>query len=124
MLERGRYQKDGVWQKFKDWCAEAKAERRYDVIIDGANVGYHKQNYAGAPSHVAYNQIDAMARLLKGKGFKPVIVLHRYVQGVSCVCGRNRMRLAMIHKNACSSCHRRHLSSKTLPEAYKPTVKR
>lgn len=77
VLERGRYQKDGVWQNFKDWCAEAKAKRRYDVIIDGANVGYHKQNYAGAPSHVSYDQIDAMARLLKAKGFKPVIVLHR-----------------------------------------------
>ena len=86
VLERGRYQKDGVWQKFKDWCAEAKAEQRYDLIIDGANVGYHKQNYAGAPSHVAYNQIDAMARLLKAKGFKPVIVLHRYVQRLLCVC--------------------------------------
>ena len=77
VLERGRYQKDGVWSNFKQWCAEAQQNRRYDVIIDGANVGYYKQNFAGAPGHVAYDQIDAMAKYLINRGYKPVIVLHR-----------------------------------------------
>jgi hypothetical protein len=29
----------------------------YDVMVDGANVGYFKQNYAGAPSHIDYFQV-------------------------------------------------------------------
>ena len=48
----------------------------YDVIIDGANCGYYKTNYVGAPSHVDYHQIDWMVRHLQGAGFKPLLMLH------------------------------------------------
>lgn len=53
------------------------AEYRYDVIIDGANLGYYKQSYVGAPTHVDYTQIDWAVRQLQGQGYKPLIVLHR-----------------------------------------------
>jgi hypothetical protein len=47
-----------------------------DVIVDGANVGYYKQNYAGAPSHIDYFQVDAMVRFLESTGRRPLIFLH------------------------------------------------
>lgn len=53
------------------------AEYRYDVIIDGANLGYYKQSYAGAPTHVDYDQINWAVRQLQGQGYRPLIVLHR-----------------------------------------------
>lgn len=49
---------------------------RYDVIIDGANIGFYKQNYIGAPKHVDYHQIDWMIRHLQRAGYKPLVMLH------------------------------------------------
>ena len=49
---------------------------KYDTVIDGANVGYYNQNYAGAPTHVDYQQIDWMVRQVEGRGYKPLLVLH------------------------------------------------
>ena len=49
---------------------------KYDIVIDGANVGYYNQNYAGAPTHVDYQQIDWMVRQVEGRGYKPLLVLH------------------------------------------------
>jgi pentatricopeptide repeat protein len=52
----------------------------FDVIVDGANVGYYKQNFAGAPAHVDYQQIDWVVRWLRLNGFTPLLILHcRYV---------------------------------------------
>ena len=64
------------WKAFTDWMAR-KGKRGYDVLIDGANVGYYKQNYAGAPKHVAFEQIDAILRHCQALGRKPLIVLHQ-----------------------------------------------
>jgi pentatricopeptide repeat protein len=50
--------------------------RRFDVIIDGANVGYYKQNYAGAPLHVDYGQIDQMIEHLLALHRCPVVFMH------------------------------------------------
>ena len=44
------------------------AHRKYDVIVDGANVGYYKQNFSGAPSHIDYRQVDWMLRQLICRG--------------------------------------------------------
>ena len=46
------------------------------MVVDGANCGYYKQNYAGAPSHVDYRQIDWMLRQLQSRGLRPLLVLH------------------------------------------------
>lgn len=53
------------------------ATYKYDVIIDGANLGYYKQAYQGAPTHVDYNQIDWAVRQLQIQGYHPLVVLHR-----------------------------------------------
>ena len=31
------------------------------MIIDGANIGYFKQNFAGAPDHIEYKQVRCIA---------------------------------------------------------------
>ena len=48
----------------------------YDIIVDGANVGYYKQNYAGAPTHIDYFQVDAMVKYLQKTGRRTLLVLH------------------------------------------------
>ena len=49
---------------------------RYDVILDGANIGYYKQNYAGAPAHIDYIQIHWTVLHLQHLGYHPLIILH------------------------------------------------
>lgn len=48
----------------------------YDVMIDGANIGYYKQNYMGAPKHIDYFQVDAMIKYLQRTGRRVLLVLH------------------------------------------------
>ena len=48
----------------------------FNIIVDGANVGYFKQNYAGAPQHVDYHQIDQLLQHLRSVGFTPLLILH------------------------------------------------
>lgn len=87
------------WRSFKSWLqgtlhkfndgdafrpevelssAEAPSadHRLFNIVVDGANVGYYKQNYAGAPTHVDYNQIDSLVRQLQGRGYRPLLILH------------------------------------------------
>lgn len=49
------------WKGFQEWL-QRRGRDAYDVIIDGANVGYYKQNFMGAPKHVDYTQIDWVVR--------------------------------------------------------------
>ena len=49
----------------------------FDVIIDGANVGYYKQNFAGAPKHINWEQLDWVVRHFKALGHRPLIILHQ-----------------------------------------------
>jgi mitochondrial ribonuclease P protein 3 len=44
------------WLTFQE-CLE-RLEHPVSILIDGANVGFYEQNFAGAPKHVDYNQID------------------------------------------------------------------
>ncbi len=76
-----------AWESYKQWL-EARQQTRsssgadaadalgFDVIVDGANVGYYKQNYANAPKHVAYEQIDHMLQLLMDSHRRPLLILH------------------------------------------------
>lgn len=67
------------WAQFKIWLDAARhptEEAMYDVVIDGANCGYYKQNYAGAPSHIDYHQVNWMLRQLQSRGLHPLLVLH------------------------------------------------
>jgi len=49
----------------------------YDVVIDGANIGYFKQNFTFAPNHVDYEQIDWVVRhFTENLGKKVLLVMH------------------------------------------------
>jgi hypothetical protein len=64
------------WQAFKAWLGR-RGKAAYDVVIDGANVGFYKQNYPGAPAHVSFDAIDAVVQHCRGLGRKPLVVLHQ-----------------------------------------------
>lgn len=64
----------------------------YEVVIDGANIGYFKQNFGSAPKHVDYEQIDW--------------VLNHFANNLG-----KRVLLVM---------HNRHFSRHMLPHKYRP----
>lgn len=69
-------QRAQIWQAYKHWLQERYSRQPFDLIVDGANVGYYKQNYLGAPKHVAYEQINHMLELLLEQGRCPLLILH------------------------------------------------
>ncbi len=82
-LEKANHRKP--WYDFKSTLATYMAEdnsddshskRRKNLLIDGANVGFFKQNFVGAPSHIDYKQLDWMLRSLQKSGYNPLIILH------------------------------------------------
>lgn len=62
------------WKHFTDFL---ESMGPIDVVIDSANVGYFKQNFASAPKHVDYDQIDWVARRFLAMGKKVLLVLHQ-----------------------------------------------
>lgn len=76
-----------IWESFKIWletkigssnCFNRNTDiiNPYEVVVDGANVGYYKQNYANAPKHVDYNQIDWVVRHFQKMKKRVLLVLH------------------------------------------------
>jgi len=61
------------WTHFVDFL---EARGKVDVVIDAANVGYFKQNFADAPKHVDYEQIDWVAQRFLSMNKKVLLVLH------------------------------------------------
>ena len=53
-----------------------KGGRKFDVIIDGANIGYFKQNFTQAPKHVDYRQIDWVIEHFRERGQSVLLFLH------------------------------------------------
>jgi len=72
-------QKGGVekrlsnWKDFQDYL---KKRKKFDIVIDGANVGYYKQNFANAPKHVDYRQIDALLEQFASQQKSVLLVMH------------------------------------------------
>lgn len=72
-----------AWKCFTDWLSRRRDKQAanqvtgMDVIIDGANVGYYKQNFAGAPKHVDYEQIDQIIRHFEAAGKQVMLFLHK-----------------------------------------------
>lgn len=73
-------EKVNEWTNFKAWV-EKIDNRKYDVIIDGANVAYYRMsNSHSTQSQVApdYNQIDAVFTYVRDTlKKKPIVFLHR-----------------------------------------------
>ena len=54
-----------AWKNFETFINQHPS---YDIVIDGANVGYYEQNFINAPKHIDYKQIDWLVRhLLEGQ---------------------------------------------------------
>jgi hypothetical protein len=65
------------WDNFKFYIHQRNTKRNpIDVVIDGANVGYYETNFAGAPKHVNYYQIDAVVQALLKLKKSVLIVIH------------------------------------------------
>ena len=77
--------------QWKEFTTFLEAIGPVDVVVDAANVGFFKQNFAAAPKHVDYEQIDWVARKLESMGKKVLLVLHE-----------------------------RHFSPKLMPQMFKP----
>lgn len=63
------------WNGFKDFLC-SNYQGGLDIVIDGANVGYYKQNFSQAPKHVDYRQIDTVVQHFTALGKKVLLVLH------------------------------------------------
>ena len=50
-----------AWKSFEAFIEQHPP---YNIVIDGANVGYFEQNFGGSPKHVDYKQIDWLLRHL------------------------------------------------------------
>jgi len=50
--------------------------RPVDVLIDGANVGFYEQNFAGAPKHVDYGRIDWVVQHFLRQSKSVLLVMH------------------------------------------------
>jgi len=46
------------------------------IVIDGANIGYYKQNFSKAPKHVDYRQIDKVVKHFQMQGQSALLFLH------------------------------------------------
>lgn len=76
------------WNEFKAWIDLLENEiteysQQYSclgkdkyVLIDGANVGFYQQNYANAPNHVNYHQIQAIVTYFQSINMIPIVILH------------------------------------------------
>jgi pentatricopeptide repeat protein len=69
-----------TWKSFEEklfhissYCQETK---KTFLILDGANIGYYKQNYPGAPLHLNYSQIQYFIEDLIRYNYFPFIILH------------------------------------------------
>jgi ribonuclease P protein 3 len=64
-----------AWAEFESFLA---SHPPYNIVIDGANVGYFQQNFSNAPKHVDYKQIDWLLRHLleRNNGQHILLFLH------------------------------------------------
>ena len=82
-------QRTKVWKRFNDFLQQnnntdddngdtdkAITKKSFDIIIDGANVGYYQQNFCNAPRHVDYRQIDSVVQHFQNIGKKVLLVMH------------------------------------------------
>lgn len=61
---------------FSERTNQEENQSSLDIVIDGANVGYYKQNFSAAPKHVDYQQIDWVIKQLSDKGKKVLVFMH------------------------------------------------
>ncbi|KAL3781537.1 hypothetical protein ACHAW5_005434 [Stephanodiscus triporus] len=82
-----------AWRQFENFIQEHPP---YNVVIDGANIGYFEQNFADAPKHIDYKQIDWIIRHLLEQ------------QSSSCPHDQQQHIILFLHE--------RHFSQKLIPD--------
>eukprot|EP00750_Incisomonas_marina_P031692 INCI8279.3.p2 GENE.INCI8279.3~~INCI8279.3.p2 ORF type:complete len:556 (-),score=93.46 INCI8279.3:2763-4352(-) len=75
LVVRGSEKRARQWTSFKKFCS-ARAGK-YDVFIDGANVGFYGQNKGGV-CRINIPQIGVAVEHWVAAGRRPLIVLHRH----------------------------------------------
>ncbi len=79
--KRTREDRLKTWNQFESFLEDrfqhSQDDKKKIIIVDGANIGYYKQNYPGAPLHVNYHQINRLIeQLIRYFDFFPIIILH------------------------------------------------
>ncbi|KAL3915874.1 MAG: hypothetical protein SGILL_005440 [Bacillariaceae sp.] len=74
-------QRKDEWRRFVCFLERKEKETGsstpFDVVVDGANIGFYGMNYADAPPHVDYEQIDWVVRhLLEDRKQRVLLVMH------------------------------------------------
>ncbi|CAM9700192.1 unnamed protein product [Ectocarpus sp. 12 AP-2014] len=67
-------QRTNQWEGFRGWL-ERRGKQRYNVIIDGANVGYYKACLSEGEL-ADLRQVDWAVKKFQEEGKKPLVVLH------------------------------------------------
>jgi pentatricopeptide repeat protein len=60
--------------RWEDFCSKLPY-LKFDVIIDGANIGFYKPQLETGVQHVNYEQIDMVVDHLLEQGYQPLLVL-------------------------------------------------
>eukprot|EP00752_Nemacystus_decipiens_P005171 g4693.t1 len=68
-------QRTKQWKGFCGWL-QRRGKERYNVIIDGANLGYYKQAASCQDELADLQQVDWAVRKYEEQGKKPLVVLH------------------------------------------------
>jgi len=70
-LALGAAGRRAAWASFREWVSK---HGPFDVVVDGANIGYANQNFAEGA--LSYSQIDAVVREFQDAGKRVLLVLH------------------------------------------------
>jgi pentatricopeptide repeat protein len=63
------------WNQFQAFLDQTYPQG-LDIVIDGANVGYYKQNFPNAPRHIDYRQVDQVIQHFLDLGKTVLVILH------------------------------------------------
>lgn len=70
------FQRVGPPCDIRNLSVDRCGKKRFDVVIDGANVGYFKRNFANAPKYVDYKQIDWVIEHFSSNGNNILLIMH------------------------------------------------
>jgi ribonuclease P protein 3 len=76
MDDRLLQERQNHWTHFQKYLIRRCTQRKIDLVIDGANIGYYEQNFAGAPKHVDYDQINWIVQHFLKQDKSVLLVMH------------------------------------------------
>jgi hypothetical protein len=94
MDDRLLQERQNHWTHFQKYLIRRCTQRKIDLVIDGANIGYYEQNFAGAPKHVDYDQINWIVQHFLKQDKSVLLVMHN-----------------------------RHFTSQMMPRSFRPLIR-